>query len=146
MQEVECRDCSSLAEVLHLRSSCKATFHASIGEIFLPLHSRSTCEVEKEKMFISCRVNNTDGTCLAEDFVCSGCQLCGSPLGLECRYMKLRLVTELFSGKGRIDIFTFLVLICCSEHTAKHGPGPLYCDKSPNRLHVIGLIYRPFLV
>ncbi|KAI4320521.1 hypothetical protein MLD38_033992 [Melastoma candidum] len=115
--EEECRDCNSLAELLHQSNLYKATFHASIGEIFLPLHSTTAHEVEKEMMFISCRLDSIHGTSLAEDFICTGCQLCGSPLGLHSR-----------------------------DPTGKHGSDLLYCDKSPNRLHAIGLIFRPFLL
>lgn len=73
------QDFFSLLEVSHLTDSCKATFYASIGEIFLKhLH-----ESEEERMFISRRLWTTGENNLTEDLICSGCQLCGSPLNSE---------------------------------------------------------------
>lgn len=83
MQVWEHKDCTSISEVLNLTCSCKAIFLASVGEIFLPIAWRAICEIEKEKVFISWRINNKDGDGLAKDFICTGCQLCGSPLELE---------------------------------------------------------------
>ncbi|XP_030536791.1 uncharacterized protein LOC115745219 isoform X2 [Rhodamnia argentea] len=113
----EHKDCTSISEVLNLTCSCKAIFLASVGEIFLPIVWRATCEIEKEKMFISWRINSKDDGGLAEDFICTGCQLCGSPLELDR-----------------------------SKHALKQNSVPLYCDKSSNRLHVVSLIYQPFML
>ncbi|KAI6690889.1 hypothetical protein NL676_027717 [Syzygium grande] len=113
----EHKDCTSISEVLNLTCSCKAIFLASVGEIFLPIAWRAICEIEKEKMFVSWRINNKDGDGLAKDFICTGCQLCGSPLELE-------------HGK----------------HALKQNSVPLYCDKSSDRLHVVSLIYQPFML
>ncbi|KAF8026624.1 hypothetical protein BT93_F3189 [Corymbia citriodora subsp. variegata] len=117
MEVGEHKDCTSISEVLNLHCSCKAIFLASVGEIFLPITWRPICEIEKEKMFISWRINNEEGDCLVKDFICTGCQLCGSPLELEN-----------------------------SKHVLKQNSVPLYCDKSSDRLHVVSLIYKPFML
>ncbi|XWS23784.1 hypothetical protein CRYUN_Cryun28dG0045100 [Craigia yunnanensis] len=77
------RDCPSLSEVLRLTSHCKAIFSASVGEIFLPITWRPIDESENENMFISRRIYTSGGNNLAEDLICTGCRLCGSPLGPE---------------------------------------------------------------
>ncbi|KAK9270936.1 hypothetical protein L1049_026524 [Liquidambar formosana] len=112
-EERKSRDCLSLVEVSHLTNSCKATFYASVGEIFLPFTWRTLGESEKERMFISRRLEDNN---VAEDLICTGCQICGSPLNLEHR------------------------------STLKQDNVPLYCQKSSNRLHVVSLIYRPFVL
>ncbi|XP_028099760.1 uncharacterized protein LOC114299258 isoform X1 [Camellia sinensis] len=107
------QDFFSLLEVSHLTDSCKATFYASIGEIFLKhLH-----ESEEERMFISRRLWTTGENNLTEDLICSGCQLCGSPLNSEL-------------GSTTFDQSTI----------------PLYCPKSTSHLHLITSIYRPFML
>ncbi|KAI8004377.1 hypothetical protein LOK49_LG08G01641 [Camellia lanceoleosa] len=107
------QDFLSLLEVSHLTDSCKATFYASIGEIFLKhLH-----ESEEERMFISRRLWTTGENNLTEDLICSGCQLCGSPLNSEL-------------GSTTFDQSTI----------------PLYCPKSTSHLHLITSIYRPFML
>ncbi|OMO62607.1 hypothetical protein CCACVL1_22724 [Corchorus capsularis] len=110
------RDCPSLSEVLHLTSHCKAIFSASVGEIFLPITWRPIGESENENMFISRRLHTSRDNNLAEDLICTGCRLCGSPLD-----------PEQGSSVGRTSL-------------------PLYCEKSSDRLHVVSLIYRPFMV
>ncbi|XP_039053131.1 uncharacterized protein LOC120195093 isoform X2 [Hibiscus syriacus] len=77
------RECPSLSEVLCLNSNCKAIFSASVGEIFLPITWRRIGESENENMFISRRLYTSAGNGLAEDLICTGCQLCGSPLHQE---------------------------------------------------------------
>ena len=79
-----------LSEVLGLSKSCNAIFYASIGEIFLPFTWRALDDSNKEKMFVSRTIEDKDNS-LAEDFICIGCQLCGSPLVSENRYGKLKL-------------------------------------------------------
>lgn len=85
------RDCVSLSEVSHLTNSCEAVFHALVGEIFLPFAWIACGDSEKEKMFISRRVYKTGDNHLAEDFICTGCQLCGSPLDSDYKYGRLSL-------------------------------------------------------
>lgn len=109
-EERSLQSCSLLAEVLKLASPCKAIFHASVGEIFLPYPWH---EGEKERMFISRQLDNRIDN-LVEDMICTGCQLCGSPL--------------------------------CSDSRTELKTGPLYCNSSSNRLHTVGLIYRPFML
>jgi len=70
------QSCSLLSEVLRLASPCRAIFHASIGEIFLPCPWH---EGEQERMFISRQLDNRIDY-LVEDMICTGCQRCGSPL------------------------------------------------------------------
>ncbi|XP_007018999.2 PREDICTED: uncharacterized protein LOC18592295 isoform X2 [Theobroma cacao] len=109
------RDCPSLSEVLRLTSHCKAIFSASVGEIFLPITWRPIAESETENMFISGRLNTSRDNNLAEDLICTGCRLCGSPLD-----------PEQGSTVGKNSV-------------------PLYCEKSSDRLHAVSLIYRPFI-
>ncbi|KAA8546382.1 hypothetical protein F0562_002879 [Nyssa sinensis] len=115
-EERKSQECSSLLEVIHLTDSYKATFYASVGEIFLLLTRKHIHEFEEERMFISRRLSIMGDNNLAEDLICTGCQLCGSPLDSE-------------SG----SIF---------EQTTI----PLYCQKSSNRLHIVSLIFRPFML
>lgn len=89
MEERKSRECVSLSEVSRLTNSCKAVFHASVGEIFLPFIQIALGDSEKEKMFLSRRLYRTGDDSLAEDLICTGCQLCGSPLNLEYRYGRL---------------------------------------------------------
>ncbi|KAI3733108.1 hypothetical protein L1987_64326 [Smallanthus sonchifolius] len=112
-EEVQIKDCLSLDEVSNLNDSCNASFIASVGEMFLPMHDP---EFEEERMFIRSRICSSAYGNLAEDLICTGCQLCGAPLNSEFR--------------SRIEQKTV----------------PLYCQKSSNRLHVVGLIYRTFLL
>ncbi|MBA0623857.1 hypothetical protein Godav_009292 [Gossypium davidsonii] len=110
------RECPSLSEVLCLNSHCKAIFSASVGEIFLPITWRPIGESVNENMFISRRLYRSADNNLAEDLICTGCRLCGSPLHQE---------------QGSI-VGTNSV--------------PLYCEKSSDRLHAVSLIYRPFML
>jgi hypothetical protein len=80
-----------LSEVLGLSNSCNAIFNASIGEIFLPITWRALDDSDKEKMFVSRRTMEDKDNSLAEDFICIGCHLCGSPLVSENGYGKLKL-------------------------------------------------------
>ncbi|GAV84104.1 hypothetical protein CFOL_v3_27548 [Cephalotus follicularis] len=116
LEEGKALNCFSLSEVSRSTNSCKVNFYASIGEIFLPITWRELNESEKEKMFISRRVLDTVDDRLAEDLICTGCQLCGSPLNMEYRGVN------------------------------EQRSIPLYCQKSPNRLHAVSLIYRPFML
>ncbi|KAI8531297.1 hypothetical protein RHMOL_Rhmol11G0125400 [Rhododendron molle] len=117
VQEERCsQDCCSLLEVLHLTDSSKATFCASVGEIFLPLTWKHLPESEEERMFLSRRICAMGDKYLTEDLICSGCQLCGTPLN-----------SELGS-------------------TSDESTTPFYCQKSSNNLHIRSVIYRPFLL
>ncbi|KAL4559125.1 hypothetical protein LXL04_031259 [Taraxacum kok-saghyz] len=111
-EETQNKDCLSLMDVSNLNETCKVSFFASIGEMFLPI----TSEFEEERMFIRNRIFSSNYKTLIEDLICTGCQLCGAPLNSEFG--------------SRIEQETV----------------PLYCQKSPNRLHVLSLIYRPFLL
>ena len=82
------QNCLSLLEVSRLIDSSKATFYASIGEIFLPLTWKHLYESEEERMFISRRLCTMGDNNLVEDLICNGCQLCGSPLNNESGYAK----------------------------------------------------------
>ncbi|KAI3736663.1 hypothetical protein L2E82_26607 [Cichorium intybus] len=75
-----------------------------------------TSEFEEERMFIRSRICSSAYQNLTQDLICTGCRLCGSPLNSEFG--------------SRIEQETV----------------PLYCQKSSNRLHVVSLIYRPFLL
>ncbi|PQQ08008.1 uncharacterized protein Pyn_30882 [Prunus yedoensis var. nudiflora] len=113
------KDCFSLLQLSRLPDSCKAIFYASFAEIFLPftLSSSAECELlDKEDMFVSRRLYKTGDGGLATNLICTGCQLCGSPLELD------------------------------SENMFKQNGVALYCSESLNRLHVISLIYKPFML
>lgn len=75
-----------------------------------------TSEFEEERMFIRSRICSSAYQNLTQDLICTGCRLCGAPLNSEFG--------------SRIEQETV----------------PLYCQKSSNRLHVVNLIYRPFLL
>ncbi|CAM8946034.1 unnamed protein product [Rhodiola kirilowii] len=114
-EETEVRRCSSLFEVKRIDSSCKASFFASVGEIFLPFAANLDA-IDTERMFLSRRIYETSDHHLADDLICTGCQLCGSPLGLD---------------PGSI---------------LKKTDIPLYCPRSHDKLHVISSIYKPFML
>ncbi|XP_027093073.1 uncharacterized protein [Coffea arabica] len=115
-EEVQHKDCFSLMQLEHLPDASKATFHASVGEIFLPITWRHIPESEVEKMFISRRMYMLGDRDFIEDLICNGCQLCGTPLSSE------------FGPPMKQNSF------------------PLYCRKSQNGLHALSMIYRPFLL
>ncbi|XP_051139027.1 uncharacterized protein LOC127256856 isoform X1 [Andrographis paniculata] len=115
-EEILTQDCSSLSDVSECRNSCKATFHASIGEIFLPITWTNLREAENERMFISRRLHMQGGNSLIDDFITTGCRICGTPVN---------------AGLGS---------------SMEKNSIPLYCEKSSNRLHAVGSIYRPFLL
>ncbi|KAI4307299.1 hypothetical protein L6164_030503 [Bauhinia variegata] len=81
LEEGLSRDCFSLSEVSQLTTFCKAVVCASIGEIYPRVTTRSLTDSEKEKVFLSRRVYKTEDNDLVEDLICTGCQLCGSPMG-----------------------------------------------------------------
>lgn len=109
------QDFVSLSQVLHLAHSCKATFLASVGELFLPLNS-GLIKKSEERMFVSRRLCLTGDEKLADDLICNGCQLCGSPL-----HSQSGLATE-------------------------QSTLTLYCQNNSKYLHKIGPIYRPFML
>ncbi|XP_057795797.1 uncharacterized protein LOC131011914 isoform X1 [Salvia miltiorrhiza] len=111
-QEICTQDCSSLSDLCQCEDSCKASFHASVGEIFLP----NLREPEAERMFISRRLHSLGENSLVDDLITTGCQLCGTPV----------------NGRLGSDV---------GQNTI-----PLYCQRSSDRLHIIGTIYRPFLL
>ena len=80
------QNCFSLMEVSQLTTSCKAIVCASIGEIIPLVTPRSLGDTKKEKIFISRRVYKTEDKNLVEDLLCTGCQLCGSPLDSEYEF------------------------------------------------------------
>ncbi|KAG8378290.1 hypothetical protein BUALT_Bualt08G0122100 [Buddleja alternifolia] len=113
-EEIRSQDCFSLSELCQFENSCKATFHASVGEIFLPITWIN--ENEAERMFISRRLHILGENSLADDLITTGCQQCGAPLN------------------ARVG------------STVEQNAVPLYCERSPDRFHVVGSIYRPFLL
>ncbi|XP_047977188.1 uncharacterized protein LOC125219291 isoform X1 [Salvia hispanica] len=115
-EEICTQDCSSLSELSQCEDSCKASFHASVGEIFLPITWADLREPEAERMFISRRLHSLGENSLVEDLITIGCQICGAPVN------------------DRLGSNT------------EHNTIPLYCQRSSDRLHMIGSIYRPFLL
>ncbi|XP_039690832.1 uncharacterized protein [Medicago truncatula] len=80
LEEREPTDCCSLMEVSQLTTSCKTTVLASICEIVPLCNIRTPGDTVKEKIFVSRRFSKSEGNNLEEDLLCTGCQLCGSPL------------------------------------------------------------------
>ncbi|XP_027368367.1 uncharacterized protein LOC113874340 [Abrus precatorius] len=78
-EETKPMDCFSLMEVSQLTTSCKAIVCASIGEI-VPLLTTWTSVDAMKEIFLSKRFHGTEDKKLVDDFLCTGCQLCGSPL------------------------------------------------------------------
>lgn len=115
-EEIRTQDCSSLSELCQCEDCCNATFHASVGEIFLPITWANLREPEADRMFISRRLHVLGQNSLVDDLITIGCQLCGTPVN---------------STLGS---------------NVEHDTIPLYCQRSSDRLHVIGTIYRPFLL
>ncbi|KAH6799963.1 hypothetical protein C2S52_000427 [Perilla frutescens var. hirtella] len=115
-EEIRTQDCSSLSELCQCENPCKATFHASVGEIFLPITWENLQEPDAERMFVSRRLHVLGQNGLVDDLITTGCQLCGTPVN------------------GRLGV------------NVEQNTIPLYCQKSSDRLHVIGTIYRPFLL
>ncbi|GFP89779.1 hypothetical protein PHJA_001121700 [Phtheirospermum japonicum] len=113
-EEMHSQDCSSLSELYKCDNNCKAIFHASIGEIFLPITWVDLEENEAERMFVSRRLHNQRDKSLVDDLITIGCEHCGNPVNVR-------------TG-------------------VEQNTNPLYCGKSSNRLHVVGNIYRPFLL
>lgn len=144
-EETHSQDCISLLDLCELSNSCKATFHASVGEIFLPITWRSLHESEAETMFISRRLNLLGEKFLVDDLISIGCQLCGTPLNTELEYVKgcvlwfsfCLIVIITFTARGNFDF---------DRSSSDQNVLPLYCQKSSNRLHVVNTIYRPFMV
>ncbi|PRQ26501.1 putative nucleic acid-binding protein [Rosa chinensis] len=79
---------------------------------------QAECEswCDKEDMFVSRRLCKKGDPGLVRHLICTGCRICGSPLEAN------------------------------SENTSKQNAAALYCLESSNRLHVISLIYRPFML
>lgn len=140
------KDCFSLSEVSYLTESCKAIFDASIGEIFLLSPRMDLDEPRKEKMFVSRRLDNYEDTCLAEDLICTGCQICGCPLGLESGYEKYPAFYIISLATIIIMISEHYLLFIAFRPVVDQNSVPLYCPKSLNRLHVVSMIYKPFMV
>ncbi|KAJ6930583.1 hypothetical protein NC652_014192 [Populus alba x Populus x berolinensis] len=82
----------------------------------LPKQSESQNLLLLSEMFVSRRTTEDKDNSLAEDFICLGCHLCGTPM---------------VSENGSI----------CKQSNIS-----LYCPKSPNHLHAVTLIYRPFML
>ncbi|GER49201.1 cytochrome P450 [Striga asiatica] len=115
-EDTNSQDCTSLSELYEYKENCKATFHASVGELFLPITWVELGENEAERMFISRRLHNIHDQSLVDDLITTGCQLCGTPVNAR-------------PGSS-------------VEQNISH----LYCPKSSNRFHTVGTIYRPFLL
>ncbi|KAL3839992.1 hypothetical protein ACJIZ3_024583 [Penstemon smallii] len=115
-EEISTQDCLSLSEVSQCKNSCKASFHASVGEIFIPITWMNLDETEAERMFVSRRLHKLGENSLVDDLITTGCKLCGIPVN-----------ASLGSNVEQNSI-------------------PLYCQRSLNRLHVIDTVYRPFLL
>lgn len=68
-------------EISQLTTSCKTTVLASICEIVPLRNAKTPGDTGKEKIFLSRRCSKSE-----EDLLCTGCQLCGSPLDSEYNF------------------------------------------------------------
>ncbi|KAJ9560433.1 hypothetical protein OSB04_005593 [Centaurea solstitialis] len=152
-EEIQTKDCLSLLEVSNLNDSCNVSVFASIAEMFLPMTTTTSehlCEFEEERMFIRSRLSSSSSCYknLAEDLLCTGCELCGAPLNSEIGYNNALLLV--------LVIVMIICVVCVTKSVGivmddrcrieQETSPPLYCDKSSNRLHVVSFIYRPFLL
>ncbi|XP_072971422.1 uncharacterized protein [Typha angustifolia] len=76
-EEMKTTNCVTTSEALNLTSSCNSNFYAWIGEILLPC---SPSPDEKGNLFASKRLAMMAENKIVEDFISTGCKLCGSPV------------------------------------------------------------------
>ncbi|XP_073043689.1 uncharacterized protein [Primulina eburnea] len=114
-EETQSKNCLSLSELSDLNKYYKATFNAYVGEIFLPITWINLRETNAERMFISTRLHALADDGLVDDLVTTGCHLCGTPVNTGLGYENMQ--------QNRL---------------------PLYCQRSSDRIHAVGTIYRPF--
>ena len=107
-EEICTQDCSSLSELSQCEDSCKASFHASVGEIFLPITWADLREPEAERMFISRRLHSLGENSLVEDLITIGCQICGAPVNDRLGYVQAfeRLIR---SSRAFIILISFVL-------------------------------------
>ncbi|KAL6492868.1 hypothetical protein OROGR_032627 [Orobanche gracilis] len=80
-EEMRSQDISSLSELYQCENNWKANFHASVGEIFLPITWVDLDENEAERMFISRRLHTPSEKSIVDDLITTaGCQMCGTPV------------------------------------------------------------------
>ncbi|XP_058768892.1 uncharacterized protein LOC131642689 isoform X2 [Vicia villosa] len=99
LEEREAKDCCSLMEVSQLTTSCKTIVLASICEIVPLRNAKTSGDTVNEKIFLSRRVCKAQNNNLVEDLLCTGCQLCGSPLGSESEQNDFPLVCSKSSSR-----------------------------------------------
>ncbi|KAL5078679.1 hypothetical protein RYX36_007100 [Vicia faba] len=99
LEEREPKDCCSLMEVSQLATSCKTIVLASICEIVPLRNTKTSGDTVKEKIFLSRRDCKAENNNLVEDLLCTGCQLCGSPLGSESEQNAFPLVCSKSSSR-----------------------------------------------
>ncbi|KAK7301319.1 hypothetical protein RJT34_12180 [Clitoria ternatea] len=99
LEETKPMDCFSLMEVSQLTTSCKAIVCASIGEIVPLLTAKTLCDTKKEKIFLSRRVYGKEDNNLVDDLLCTGCQLCGSPLDSRFEQKAIQLICSKSSSR-----------------------------------------------
>lgn len=95
-EEIYTQDCLSLSEACNLKNSSRATFHASVGEIFLPITWINLSETEAERMFISRRLHALGDSSLVEDLITSGCQMCGTVVNATVGYVNNLFIFLMF--------------------------------------------------
>lgn len=145
-EEIRTQDCSSLSELCQCEDSSKATFHASVGEIFMPITWANIQEPEADRMFISRRLHVLGQNSLVEDLITTGCQLCGTPVNGTIGYVEGLSVLLFLSFFGSQHNTYYTHNLGFGRSNVDQDTIPLYCQRSSDRLHVIATIYRPFLV
>ncbi|KAL6525103.1 hypothetical protein OROMI_030696 [Orobanche minor] len=86
-EEMRSQDISSLTELYECENNWKANFHASVGEIFLPITWVDLDENEAERMFISRRLHTPSEKSIVDDLITTtGCQMCGTPVNAGTAY------------------------------------------------------------
>ncbi|KAK9110057.1 hypothetical protein Sjap_018117 [Stephania japonica] len=107
-KEMKYQECISVSLVSSLTISCKATFSASVGEIFLPLTSES--DGEKDQRFIRRRLYMMEYDKIMEDLICTGCKLCGFPMNMEERNVFGQIRVSLYCQKSSSRLHTLCLI------------------------------------
>ncbi|KAK9134840.1 hypothetical protein Syun_014170 [Stephania yunnanensis] len=107
-KEMKYQECISVSLVSSLTISCKATFSASVDEIFLPLTNES--DGEKDQMFIRRRLYTMEYDKIMEDLICMGCKLCGIPMSTEGRNVFGQSSVSLYCQKSSSRVHTLCLI------------------------------------
>ncbi|KAL6515563.1 hypothetical protein OROHE_018597 [Orobanche hederae] len=149
-EEMRSQDISSLTELYECENNWKANFHASVGEIFLPITWVDLDENEAERMFISRRLHTPSEKSIVDDLITTtGCQMCGTPVNARTAYGRELFEKKILSYKIANllpDLFLSYPQEGVLQGSSVEQNTSLYCQNSSSRFHVVGTIYRPLLL